>query len=346
MKNLGILLLCFALVALSSRAESAMDNRIAKVLQWLPEDATSISVVNGPFDFDLNAQPVSDIWGAPAPTFQHWAIFPGLSWELSSSFKKRLQLSVSCLMKYRAKSDNSDGQWRTLSEKWIELAPNPNCKFFFLSPDTVDDREIRQNIFGDDEKSNFTDHGQLVREVKVQEQPIGEICIPRPNLIIFTTDRSLMHQVLKRFSDKNSKRLALPASLPEWHEVNTDAPIWGLRHVFCGESKTSYSDPSCISLASSDLDKKALAIAYDYNKSKKTVTISYLSTNARIREAARRVLKLDDRDYFDEWELKHSVVLQTKPQVIRITVPDEPPKMHNASTAVLDWLFGHCLLGA
>jgi hypothetical protein len=342
LKSLKIVLISIVFVWRMDPVQAAEDVRIANVLRWLPAETVSISVVKGPIDFDPEAQPLSKVFGIPEPTFQYWALFPGLSGDISHRFKQRLGLSISCLVGDRS-SHADDGNWNSLSEGWIELAPIPYCKFFFLSRDPKDDNELRQNIFDEDPKSNFSDEGRLVHEVKVQEEPIAEICMPMPNLIICTKDRSLMHIVLKRLNTKYLKRVALPAALPEWREAHTTAAYWGVRHFLINEPGRSYKDPACISVES--LDRNALAVVYDYDKSKRSISISYLSTNASVKKAATRALKLDNHDYFSDSDIKHLAIIQSRPHVVNVKVPDDLSSRRSAAIPILDWLFGHRLNG-
>ncbi len=59
----------------------------------------------------------------------------------------------------------------------------------------------------------------------------GEVwfTLARPDLLVLAASRDLAAAILGRVLNGSSTR-ALPASLPEWSEVDRQAPLWGLAH--------------------------------------------------------------------------------------------------------------------
>jgi len=55
------------------------------------------------------------------------------------------------------------------------------------------------------------------------------IALAKPDLLVLSNRKALLADVLGRMRLGSSTR-ALPPSLPEWKEVDRDAPFWGLRH--------------------------------------------------------------------------------------------------------------------
>jgi hypothetical protein len=56
------------------------------------------------------------------------------------------------------------------------------------------------------------------------------VALPKPDMMLACNDRDFFTQMVSRMAVHQSPR-ALPASLPEWKQVDRSAPLWAVRHI-------------------------------------------------------------------------------------------------------------------
>jgi hypothetical protein len=122
--------------------------------------------------------------------------------------------------------------------RWRAGATRETCDIVLFS-DTTATRIIES-------LSAFPNVSQSVADVRVlmvdlKSQPGAEprspspqtdrrwLAAPQPGVYVAATSSSLIHIIIERMQRRSAAR-ALSPDLPEWREVNLDAPAWGLRH--------------------------------------------------------------------------------------------------------------------
>lgn len=119
------------------------------------------------------------------------------------------------------------------------------------------------------------------------------ITIARPDILIVATDRQYLAQVLRRRVTKEGPR-ALPAGLPEWRWVDTNAPYWALRHYRRDHIDEDPSSPFVQGGAAGVFDDGAVGVTAYATADGRTVVAHYLSTSGTADAAANRMWKHPD----------------------------------------------------
>jgi hypothetical protein len=104
---------------------------------------------------------------------------------------------------------------------------------------------------------------------------------PRPNVLLFATDKGYLEDCLTRMRAPDRKR-ALPRELPEWKEVNTGARCWAVRHF--ARDQFSAADPSSpvsqVSVVGED--SRAIGMTFWVDRTcSKMAQARYLSSNPK-----------------------------------------------------------------
>jgi hypothetical protein len=166
--------------------------------------------------------------------------------------------------------------------------------------------------------------------------------MPRPDVLIWATDRRYLSELLDRMTKRGSTR-ALPDNLPEWKHMDIGMPIWGIRHY---DRKDAASDPSSPLFPSQreiderkDRDNQALGLVFTFDAGKSDVaSIKYLSANENAFEIARSGLK-------DCEELKEAIVRTSAPGVVEISISLKGPTGRDSPAGIFLLLvlnaFGH-----
>lgn len=110
----------------------------------------------------------------------------------------------------------------------------------------------------------------------------GFTTLARPDLLISASSRELLTGIVLNVL-KGSATRALPASLPEWGEVDRTAPVWGLRH-----------------------SGGVAGIAMKFDPARQTLEVRYLSSAGRLAAGLDRDFQVD-RLRPGLWTLKANV---------------------------------------
>ena len=104
---------------------------------------------------------------------------------------------------------------------------------------------------------------------------------PRPNLLLFATNKSYLESVLRRRDRSTYERektvRALPATLPEWKYVDTKSPDWAVRHFRKDQARFDPTSP----LARKNwvpFDTDAMGITYSLNTKQNVAAVHYLTS--------------------------------------------------------------------
>lgn len=135
------------------------------------------------------------------------------------------------------------------------------------------------------------------------------MALARPDLLVVSGSRELLADEMDQIVKGSSVR-ALPASLPEWAEVDKNAPVWALRHYADPAERHDASNPKTPGSRLFQTDPGAAGIAVAFDPARQTLEIHYLSKADRlgpyIEQMFNRQLQVD-RSRPGVWRLKSNL---------------------------------------
>lgn len=164
-----------------------------------------------------------------------------------------VSLSVRCSLA----SQQSDG---------VDTSKCMSAHFLFLNSNSARDDKIKAEL---EDRSMWMlfDSGRTVYEFAED----GFLCLPKPGLLIYTENQTLMHEILSRLDAWWLPTKALPTNLPEWNYTNQNSPYWGLEHFDL--------ERTCDSQLEHDLPKKVKAgSTFDYMSQGFDLNLTHVST--------------------------------------------------------------------
>jgi hypothetical protein len=128
----------------------------------------------------------------------------------------------------------------------------------------------------------------VLKEQREEDEWTFYVTAPRPNVLLVTTDKASLTEVLERMKT-HARTRAFEESLPEWRYIDRSASFWGLRHF---PSETASQDPtsplSPILGVLDNRDPKAVGFVFSARPAVSSdVEMTYLSTNERSVDLAR-----------------------------------------------------------
>lgn len=211
------------------------------------------------------------------------------------------------------------------------LAPNqqalseikyPTGHFVFLTSNAARDKQIQQEL-----------QNRSIRSVSDWNNTIYEfsddkfVCMPRPGLILFTNDRTLIRTILSRMNAWWLSRVALPSKLTEWRYVNQQAPYWGIRHFPVNDN----TSPCHQIDQGSVLDSATIGLTFEYTDNSHPAIMTYISNNIDQLGVASKLIK-----DVDAWTAKHILVHSVDSCATRLTVSDTRC-LSVAGYSILEW---------
>jgi hypothetical protein len=103
------------------------------------------------------------------------------------------------------------------------------------------------------------------------------VAFPENNVILVSTDRQYLTQVLLRLHSNSGER-ALGPGLPEWKQINTQDRFWGLRHFDRSQSKMDPTSPFGGRKSANFPDEAAIGLTFKFDPRKgRSAAITYFS---------------------------------------------------------------------
>jgi hypothetical protein len=160
------------------------------------------------------------------------------------------------------------------------------------------------------------------------------VAFPAPDVLLCATNQTFLTQVLNRMQRKGAKR-ALPADLPEWKHVNTEAKFWAVRHYNREDAQDDPSSPLSGEQAATWPDTQAVGIVFELDPTRSNVaSLRYLSAN-------KGALKLVT-DYQGKAGPEFKPMIQRKGDgPVEMLVSLDESAEAGMLLFVLFWLFGH-----
>jgi hypothetical protein len=198
--------------------------RVDQVLTWLPIDTESIWVNQEPFTIQANES--LELMGLRPISVQSldrlFALNDGEFYRALSGRTIRLVIAGGRNMQGPLSARSVPGP----------IAAQDVAYFYFFSdavelptPDElVQGRPVWRGVAKID--AGEPPRARAQRHKRVDENWMS---CARPDLLVLTNKKELLAEILLRISH-GSKTRALPATLPEWNQVDQQAQLWGLRH--------------------------------------------------------------------------------------------------------------------
>jgi len=160
---------------------------------------------------------------------------------------------------------------------------------------------------------------------------------PAPNMILITTTRALMAEVLnRRATPSKTRSRALPESLPEWSRLDPDAHCWAVRHYARQNVMTDPTSPlSPMGKLDPPLQPDSEAVGLALSLKDGGAKLHYLSSNS---EAVRAV-----STYWAASREAQPIIRRSAPGVVEVALSRNgvETEVSLANFILLDWLFGN-----
>jgi len=135
------------------------------------------------------------------------------------------------------------------------------------------------------------------------------LALARSDLLVAANSRELLADVMDRIMKGTTAR-ALPASLPEWTEIDRSAPVWALRHFSDPGEHYDATNPRTSGSRLFQSDSGAAGLTISFDPGKQALDIRYLSRTDRlgtyIEQMFNRQLQVD-RPKAGIWRLRSNL---------------------------------------
>jgi hypothetical protein len=112
------------------------------------------------------------------------------------------------------------------------------------------------------------------RETNDEENWIAEA---QPGVLILSNRHELLTRILERIASHSASRVALPADLGEWKQIDKNAPFWGLRHYSDQSKSVQEASGEPASARLSQPDATAIGVTMCIDSTLEKLEIRYLS---------------------------------------------------------------------
>jgi len=103
------------------------------------------------------------------------------------------------------------------------------------------------------------------------------VAFPRSNVVTIATNRDYLSEVLARMKGARGPR-ALPGNLPEWKNLDRNAPFWGLRHYDRSQSEVDPSSPFGGEKSGNFPDEEAVGLAFQFDPARgREAVVTYVT---------------------------------------------------------------------
>jgi hypothetical protein len=280
--------------------------RVEQVLTWLPADIETIWALQEPID--ISAKESSQIrFGKSAQVYALDRLMALNNGEFYQRLKSNtIRLTVAAGRKIRTRGMGG------------VPAPMPDADvtYFYFLADPLESSKLGRpdeslinhpawrgsaKIFAD-EPFRPGPHEPTMREDE------SWLALAHPDLIILSSRRESLIDVLKRIDGGESPARPSAQSMPEWNQVDRQAAFWGIRHYSDTGAGKDNSNPRTDT--ESDSDRQASGISVTYDPERGNLEIRYLSSRStRPNLIARMSIDREfmiERLQFGGWQLKAS----------------------------------------
>jgi hypothetical protein len=277
---------------------------VQEMLHWLPVDAESLIVVNGPLPFPGDTS--ADF------TFQESCKF------LAVGLATAVQDGLLCKQLKGQKIEIAvEGRRRFRSPKGLGMMPYEGCEI--LRFDDSSDAALKEAFHTCLEQAKDT--------IRLKDMQIAVftdrwedddwtffVTRPQPSVLLCATNRAFLEQVLSRMKEDPTDR-AFPDHLPEWRHVNVEAGVWALRHYKKDEAANDPSSPHCPRAGEHLRDSEAVGFVFWCDAASADVAI------ARYLSGAENAADIVTKGWYLPSENLTPRIQEIEPGVIEISAP-------------------------
>jgi hypothetical protein len=303
---------------------------VDQVLEWLPADTETVFVARGPYR--LKVHELKETEGPRAQSLEETLqdLAGGLSGRVNAGWKELAGETIDLAV---------EGARRFRGPRNLGLGPYDGCNILlFRHPLGKRATTLMKALEKEGKPAEIAGH----TAVTWQEKHEGDtwtffVVHPKPNVLLFATDRKYVEEVLQRMQNQGGKR-ALAPDLAEWKQVDTKARFWAVRHYDKAHAATDPTSPLAgRKMPANSPDAKAVGLTFSYDPGPgKPARVRYLSAN----ESAIQIVK--SRWTVPGEALDPDVKLLAK-GVVEITIDLKTPRSQQIFVLLLLAGLGHAV---
>lgn len=272
---------------------AAQQSNLNQVLSWLPVDTETVLGANGPFAWDpkaLSNDPPSQERLAATELEMQSRMFP----LTLLNFKNG---GFGEVIKGKTVSLAIEGSRRFGAPRALGLMRYEGCLVIVFIPTVSLDGAAFMRA-ATNSAVRFEEHNgttvAVFEEKSEDDTWTTFVGFPRSNVAVVATNLDYLVALLDRMRGTPGTR-ALPQDLSEWKHVNTNAPVWGVRHYLTQGAKLDPSSPLLGQGAANVPDANAVGVTFSFAPAAEgTATVDYLSTNPDVRRILSGYLMMED----------------------------------------------------
>ena len=251
-----------------------------RVLSWLPPDAETVLVANGPFwmsSFRLAENPSTN---GRLTAEDLDKTFEGTTLALFNTHQDILEKHLEGEKVLFAMEASRDFR----SPKGLGEGPFQGCALAIFKGDLRSRRDafIRDSALAALRVEEI-DGNKVVVFSEQMEQDVWTtfVTFPQPGVVLVATDELFLRQVLSRMHGEGTETgRALPDTLPEWKYVQRNAKFWGLRHYNRRQADNDPTSPFGGGKPANVPDENAIGLIYESDPAvAQKATITYLTSS-------------------------------------------------------------------
>ncbi len=261
-------------------------DQVAAYLDWLPADTESLVVAQGPFRVPQKL-PVEENKDASFESLFCAIALSPLVWVNHEKYLAPIA-GQTVITSVEGIKDFRGDPMRVHKEYSYS-----GCHVLVFQRDLGDAGDALWKLLQTDASRQLSLEGLPVVVLETsEEKPLPKrllIARPRNNILLCATEEGILRDVVERIVN-NRKSNALPATLPEWKQLDSHPSYWALRHYDRDKAQSDPSSPLRIKPQSgkiNDADALGVVLMFEPNP-QKVARYSYLSGDV---ERADRALK-------------------------------------------------------
>jgi hypothetical protein len=271
----------------------AQQPNLNQVLSWLPIDTETVLGANGPFAWD--SKTISD--GSPSQER-----LTATELEMQSRMFPLTLLSfknggLGEFVKGKTVSLAIEGSRRFRPPRALGLMRYEGCLIMVFIPSVSLDGAAFMRAAANSavrfEERNGT-RVAVFEEESENDTWTTFVGFPRSNVAVVASNLGYVVALLHRMQGAPGTR-ALPPDLSEWKHVETNAPVWGVRHYQKQGAELDPSSPLLGQDAANIPDAHAVGVTFSFAPAaERAATVDYLSTNRDVRRILSGYLMMED----------------------------------------------------
>ena len=278
---------CFAQSRVPTRQPS-----LNQVLGWLPADTETVLVANGPFSWEpeahsTNLSPQERMTDADLEMESRMFPLTLLNFKNGGFGEfvkgKRVALAI-------------EGSRRFRPPRALGLMRYEGCLIMIFGPAVSLDGAAFMGAAASSAIRFEESGGTRIAVFEAQAENdtwTTFVGFPRTDVAVVATNFDYLLTLLDRMRSAGAR--ALPQDLAEWKHVNTNAPVWGVRHYQKQGARLDPTSPFQGQNSANIPDTNAVGVTFSFGPaSERMVTVDYLSGGSDARRVLAGFLRMED----------------------------------------------------